>query len=220
MNEQIHIGIAEDHDLVREGLVMLLKDQEGIKVLFDVSNGQELLEKVKLTKPHIILLDLEMPIMSGREALEKIKQRFPKIKVIIVSAFFQDSFIIEYVKRGVHGFLPKNCKIDKVIDTIHKVHEQGKYFDSRVSMIIANELAEPKALNETSEGNENDLNDKERTIIKLICQHKTSEEIAVILNLGKKTIDYHRAKIMRKTNSSNVTALITYAVQQKIITIQ
>ncbi len=218
MNEQIHIGIAEDHDLVREGLVMLLKDQAGIKVLFDVSNGQELLEKTKVTKPHIILLDLEMPIMSGKEALEKIKQRFPKIKVIVVSAFFQDNFIIEYVKRGVHGFLPKNCKIDKVVDTIHKVHEQGKYFDSRASMIIANELAEPRAYNEASEVNE--LNEKEHTIIKLICQHKTSEEIASILSLSKKTIDYHRGKIMRKTNSSNVAALITYAVQHKIITIQ
>ncbi len=220
MNEQINIGIAEDHDLVREGLVMLLKDQEGIKVLFDVSNGQELLERIKLTKPHIILLDLEMPIMSGKEALEKIKQRFPKIQVIVVSAFFQDSYIIEYVKRGVHGFLPKNCKIDKVVDTIYKVHEQGKYFDSRVSMIIANELVELKGSIEASEGNERELSDKERTIIKLICQNKTSEEIANILALSKKTIDYHRSKIMRKTNSSSVTALITYAVQHKIIIIQ
>ena len=83
MNEQIHIGIAEDHDVVREGLVSLLKEQEGIKVLFDVSNGQQLMEKLKTVKPHIILLDLEMPIMSGKESLEKIKQRYPKIKIII-----------------------------------------------------------------------------------------------------------------------------------------
>jgi len=220
MNEQIHIGIAEDHDLVREGLVMLLKGQEGIKVVFDVSNGQELLESIKTTKPHIILLDLEMPIMSGKEALEKIKLRFPKIKVIVVSAFFRDNFIVEYVKRGVHGFLPKNCKIDKVIDTIFKVHEQGKYFDSRVSMIIANELAEPKVANESPEENDNDLSDKERTIIRLICQNNTSEEIAGIIGLSKKTIDYHRGKIMRKTNCNSVTALITYAVQNRIISIQ
>lgn len=219
MNQIINIGIAEDHDLVREGLVLLLKDQKGINVLFAASNGQELIEQIKITKPNIILLDLEMPIMSGKEALEKIKLRFPKIKVIIVSAFFQDSLIIEYVKRGVHGFLAKNCKIEMLVDTIRKVDEQGKYFDSRVSMIIANELAEPKSSITGSELLENDLNEKERTIIKLICQHKTSEEIAVILLLSKKTIDYHRGKIMRKTNSSNVAALITYALQQKIISL-
>ncbi len=220
MSEQIHIAIAEDHDLVREGLVSLLKDQEGIKVLFDVSNGQQLLDKLKIVKPHIILLDLEMPVMSGKEALEKIKQRYPKIKIMVLSAFFEDRFIIEYVKKGVNAFLPKNYKIEKVVDAIYKVHEVGAYFDSHVSMIMAKELSESKDGMNSTEINENELTEKEKTIIRYICQNKTSEEIAKLLNLSKKTIDYHRSKIMDKTHSSSIASLITFAVQQKLISIQ
>jgi DNA-binding NarL/FixJ family response regulator len=217
--EEIRIGIAEDHDVVREGLVSLLKEQAGIKVLFDVSNGQELLEKLKIHKPHIILLDIEMPIMSGKEVLEKLKQRYPKIKIIVLSAFFQDIYIIDYVKKGVHSFLPKNYKIEKVVDAIHKVHEKGMYFDDKVSMIMAKELAEPTAPLESTEL-ESELSEKEKTIIRMICQDKTSQEIGDHLNLSKKTIDYHRGKIMTKTHCTSVAALTTYAIQHKIISIK
>jgi DNA-binding NarL/FixJ family response regulator len=217
MKPQINIGIAEDHHFVREGLVALLKEQEGINVVFDVANGQELLDILKTNRPDVILLDLEMPVVSGKEAFEKIRQRYPKLKVIIISAFFEEQSIIEYVKKGVNAYLPKNSKIDKIVDAIFAVHEQGAYFDNKVSMMLAKQVAEPV---NTATNTEEEITERDRTIIKLICQNRTSKEIASHLNMGVKAVEYNRARIMRKTNSKNVTALITYAVKHRIISIQ
>jgi DNA-binding NarL/FixJ family response regulator len=214
MNRQIHIGIAEDHDLVRDGLVSLLKEYKRIKVVFEVSNGQELLEKLKTTKPDIILLDIEMPVMTGKEALDKIKQSHPKLKIIVVSAFFQESHVIEYIKKGVNSFLPKDCKIDTLVEAVYAVQEQGTYFDNKISMMLAKEVTAPTNLKKTREDT---LSAQEINIIKLICQHKTSKEIADHFSLSKKTIEFHRSKIMRKTHSENVAALVIYAIQNKLV---
>lgn len=209
MNQDIYIGIAEDHELVRQGLVALLKEEDSVKVLFDVSDGLQLLERLKSAKPDIILLDVEMPHMSGQELFGKIKQNHPNIKIIIISAFFHESAILEYIRKGANSFLPKNSSIEKVVEAINTVYEQGAYYDNKVSMILAKEVAGFGTHHLTQE---NELSDKEISIIRLICQNKSSKEIADQLNLSKKTIDWHRAKIMRKTHSKNITALIRYAV--------
>lgn len=209
MKQDIYIGIAEDHELVRQGLVALLKEEESIKVLFDVGDGPSLLERLKSAKPDIVLLDVEMPFMTGQELFGKIKQSHPTIKIIIISAFFHESAILEYIRKGANSFLPKNSSIEKVVEAIHTVYEQGAYYDNKVSIILAKEVA-GAGINPSS--HEHELSDKEISIIRLICQNKSSKEIADQLNLSKKTIDWHRAKIMRKTHSKNITGLIRYAV--------
>lgn len=201
MKAQLHIGIAEDHDLVRQGFVALLNRYAAISVLFDVGNGLQLLEALKTHKPGIILLDLDMPVLSGREAFDKIKQKYPRLKIIIISAFFQEAFIVEYVKKGVNAFLSKDSKIDKVVEALQAVHEQGFFFDDRVSVILAKEVASPTGNTGKVALPANDFTERELSIIQLICRHKTSKEIAGLLSLSKKTIDWHRTNIMRKTNA-------------------
>jgi len=215
MKEEIKIGIAEDHTIVRSGLVSMLSEYERIKILFDVSNGEELMEILKTTKPDIILLDIEMPIMDGTIALEKIKKKHPKVKVIIITAFSGDAHIIEFTKKGVNSFLPKDCKIDELTEAIFTVYDKGKFFNQHVSGVIAQELAEPSIV---AESDDEGLTKQEIEIIKLICENKTSKEIANDLSLSLKAIEFHRSKILRKTNSKNMAALIIYAVQNKLIT--
>ncbi len=209
MKQDIYIGIAEDHDMVRQGLVALLKEEDGIKVLFDVSDGPQLLDRLKSAKPDIVLLDIEMPFMTGAELFGKLKQGYPNIKIIIISAFSHESAILEYIRKGANSFLPKNSSIEKVVEAIKTVYEQGAYYDNKVSIILAKEIAGSGSNNIPQD---QELSDKEISIIKLICQNKSSKEIADQLNLSKKTIDWHRAKIMRKTHSTNITGLIRYAV--------
>ncbi len=211
MKSQILIGIAEDHDLVRVGLISLLKGQNRIKVALEASNGEDLLDKLKTTKPDVLLLDIEMPLMNGKEAFAKIKEKYPNMRVIVVSAHYQDSHIIEFVKKGINGFLAKNCSLEKLVETIYAVHEKEFHFDSQISILLAKELANP---NETI--NEIQLSEKENNIIRLICQHKTNKEIGDILSLSSKTIEFHRSKIMRKTKSKNLAALIEYAIKKDI----
>lgn len=214
MNGRVNIGIVEDHQIVREGLVSLLKEHERIKILFEASNGHELMEKLLTTKPDIILLDIEMPVMTGREALERIKKKYPKLKIIIITAFSEDATIVEYVKKGVNSFLPKDCKIDQLMEAIFSVYERGTYFDQKVARAIAKELAEPS---NPPGGKDNELSKQDIAIIQLVCENKTSKEIADILSLSKKTIEFHRSKILRMTNSKNVAGLVTFAHLNNII---
>lgn len=214
MKKQIQLGIVEDHSIVRAGLVSMLKEYERIKILFDVSNGLELLDKLKTNKPDIILLDIEMPRMDGRVALEKIKKNYPKLKVIIITAFSEHAHIVEFIKMGVNSFLPKDCKIDELTEAIYSVQETGTYFDRHVSNVIAKELAEPSHTHSVEDAS---LSKQEIEIIKLICENKTSKEIAAIQSLSLKTIEFHRSKILRKTSSKNVAALVKYALHNKII---
>ncbi|MCD6068655.1 MAG: two component transcriptional regulator, LuxR family [Bacteroidetes bacterium] len=218
MKKLIHVGIAEDHVLVRQGIVNLLKEYEDINVLFDVGNGAELLDELKKSKPEIVLLDIEMPVMNGKEALLKIREKFPKVKVIIISSHFEDSYVIEFVTSGAAGFLPKNVDIDKVVDAIYTVHEQGFYFDNKVSIMLAQNLIDRSKANPAFV--EAELSAREKEIVEMLCRDKTTREIADQLCLSTRTVEGYRKSIMEKTGVKNTLGLISYAVKHKIIKLQ
>lgn len=212
MAKKINIAIVDDHKILRKGLVSLLDNHKSVKVLFDASNGAELLEKLKSVKPDVILLDLEMPVMSGDEAFERLKQLYPGIRIIIVSATFRSAIITDYVKKGVNSFLNKDCNIDEMVDVIKKVYEHGTFFDSKVSQILAKAISEPKPVD-----NEIKFSDVELGILKLIGQGLTSKEIAGKLHLNQRTVEWHRSQMMRRINTKSSAALIAYAVKNKLI---
>jgi len=216
MKKRIHLGIADDHLVLRQGLISLLKEYDHLNIVLSVNNGKELMEELKKTKPDIILLDIEMPLMNGREALEKIKIEYPQIKVIIISQYFTNAFIIEFIKIGARGFLPKNCDIEKIVDAIQLVHENGEYYDNKVSSAMAESLKNaPSEIDELVTKTE--LTKREFEILKLICQKKTNSEIANILFLSIRTVEVHRFNISKKTNTSNTLELIEYAYLHHLI---
>jgi len=207
--------LAEDHLLFRQGLTTLLKEYEEINVLFDASNGIELLDELKKSKPDVILLDIEMPIMNGKEALLKIKEKYPAIKVIMISSYYDDAYITEYLLLGAVGFLPKHCDIEKVIDAIFAVYEQGFYFDNNISKSLLAKLMKSKAVNPTLPNQI--LSNREIEILKLTCLEKTSKEISEELFISQRTVEWHRKQIMIKTKAKNVVGLVMYAIKNKII---
>lgn len=216
MNKQIKIGIADDHLVLRQGFISLLKEFDEMEVLIDVSNGKELLEELKKNKPDIILLDIEMPVMNGREALEKIKIRYPKIKVIIMSMHFNDAYIIEFIKNGARAFLPKNYDIDKIVDAIHAVNENGYYYDSKVSAAMA-ELIKRNPMPEDVVTAASILTQRELEIIRLMCLKKSTTEVAEVLYLSPRTVEGHRLNIYKKLNINKNTDLIEYALSNKLV---
>ena len=207
--------MAEDHLLFRQGLTTLLKEYEEINVLFDASNGIELLDELKKSKPDVILLDIEMPIMNVKEALLKIKEKYPAIKVIMISSYYDDAYITEYLLLGAVGFLPKHCDIEKVIDAIFAVYEQGFYFDNNISKSLLAKLMKSKAVNPTLPNQI--LSNREIDILKLTCLEKTSKEISEELFISQRTVEWHRKQIMIKTKAKNVVGLVMYAIKNKII---
>ncbi len=215
MKKMIHIAIVDDHQITRDGLISLLKEYDDVKVLFDAGNGKELMDKLKIHRPDIILLDIAMPIMNGKEALEKVQIKYPKIKVIMMTQYFDDAHIIEFIKSGASAFLPKNCNIDKILDALFAVHETGEYYDSKVSAAIAAVLKRTSIDDKVVADTE--FTKQEIKIIKLVCLKKTNAEIANDLNVSIRTIESHRYNISKKTNTTNTMDLIDHAVKNGIL---
>ena len=215
MKKPIHIAIVDDHVIVRQGLISLLAEYEEINVLFDVSNGKELMDNLKTSKPDIVLLDISMPVMNGKEALEKMQLKYPKVKVIIITQHFHDEHIIEFIKNGASAFLPKNCNIDKLLDAINYVYEHGHYYDNRVSATMAAMLKKTPINDKVVADTE--FTKQEIKIIKLVCLKKTNAEIADDLNVSVRTIESHRYNISKKTNTTNTMDLIDHAVRNGIL---
>lgn len=217
MKKRIRIAIAEDHDLMRQGLVSLLDSEENINVAFDVENGARLFDELKKKKVDVILLDLEMPVLNGHQALKILSARYPEIAVIVVSMHYSDSFISESIASGAKGFLPKNCDIDKVVDAIYAVKEQGYYFDDKISKALLNRIMS----NESPKNNfsQDPLTSREHQIVELVCSGKTNKEIANLLCLSVRTVEVHRNTINKKTNTKNIAGLVTYAIKNGLYTV-
>ncbi len=218
MKKDIRIAIAEDHDLMRQGLVSLLDGEDNISVVFDVENGARLFDELKKKKVDVLLLDLEMPIINGHQALKILTERYPQISVIVVSMHYSDAYISESIAAGAKGFLPKNCDIDKVIDAIFAVNEEGYYFDDKISRALLNRIVNSNNEN-LPRFVENALTKRERQIVELICTGKTNKEIANLLCLSVRTIEVHRNSINKKTNTKNVADLVVYAVKNGLYNI-
>ncbi len=217
MNVKINVGIAEDHLLVRQGMVSLLKQFEELNVIFDVGDGKELMAQLKEAKPDVVLLDIEMPHMNGREALEKIKVRYPRIKVIIISMHFEGPYIIEFIKKGANGFLPKNVDIEHIVDAIFSVHHDGYYFDTKVSKVLASNLINPNK--GMSDAPVSVLSDREIEILRHVCFEKTNREIAEILNISPRTVEGHRMSLLEKTGAKTSMGLVIYAIKNKYVNV-
>ena len=219
MKKPIRIAIVDDHIILRQGLMALLNEYEEIKIVFDASNGQELMDKLKSSKPDVVLLDIAMPIMNGREALEKMQLQYPEIKVIIMTQYFHDEHIIEFIRSGANAFLPKNCDIDKLLDAINHVYEHGFYYDNRISVVMANLLKKTPPNNINKVVADTEFTKQEIKIIKLVCLKKSNAEIAEQLFVSVRTVESHRYNISKKTNTSNTIELIEYAERNGLLSI-
>jgi DNA-binding NarL/FixJ family response regulator len=211
MNKPIKIALAEDHALFREGLASLLKEEDSLTLVIEASNGEELLEGIKKETVDVVLLDLNMPVLNGKQTLSLLKSKFPKVRPIVLTMFDAENYISDAIKAGARGFLPKNCHIEKLIDAIVAVHEQGYYFDDEVSKsqifkLIHEVGIEPVFQNES-------LSKRERSILELICHEKTNNQIAEELCISVRTVEVHRQNLLRKTNAKNVAGLVIYAIK-------
>jgi len=211
MKGPIRIALAEDHEIFRQGLTSLLKDEEGLQFEFAVANGEELLAKLKTHKVDVVILDLKMPVLNGQETLKILKSRYPNVRCIVLSMYNSDEYVYQAMHLGARGFLPKDIDVEKLIDAIYAVNEQGYYFSDDLSnsqiFRIMNEVGIQPVFRKE------DISDRELEVLGLICQEKSNTEIAELLCLSVRTIEVHRLKLLRKTNAKNVAGLVIYAVK-------
>ncbi len=210
----ITILLADDHDVVRRGMKMLLEDEEGIKVIGESSDGLDAIEKVKLLMPNVVILDLTMPKMTGIEAAKIISEEYPNVKILIFSMHHNKEYIISSVENGATGYLLKDTSKEELLKAIKAVSEGRKYFPPEISEIIIDELLAKTASNQDNSGKPifQKITPKEKQILGMIVQGFNSREMADKLFLSIRTVDNHRANMMKKVKAKNTADLVKMAI--------
>lgn len=209
MDEQIRFFIADDHKLFAEGLENIINSRPNYTVIGKAQTGKELLRHLTGSKPHIIMLDLHMPEMNGLDAVEEIHKLYPHIKIIIVSMYLEAKMIDKLKTLPIHGYIPKDADIYILQDAIKKVIEGGYYFYA-----VGPQKDPPDDLPQAFK--QFGLTKRELEIIELIKQGYTSKEVADRLCLSNYTVETHRKNILRKLNLNSSTALVKFAVENKL----
>lgn len=209
----ITILLADDHDVVRRGMKMLLEDEEGIKVVGEASDGLDAIEKVKFLMPNVVILDLTMPKMTGIEAAKIISEEYPDVKILIFSMHHNKEYIISSVENGANGYLLKDTSKEELLKAIKAVSEGRKYFPPEISEIIIDELlAKTAGTQEEIRPIFEKITPKEKQILGMIVQGYNSREMADKLFLSIRTVDNHRANMMKKVKAKNTADLVKMAI--------
>jgi DNA-binding NarL/FixJ family response regulator len=212
--EKIGIIIADDHQLFRNGLKILLNSFPEFEVAGEVSNGREFLELLQTVQADIALMDINMPEMDGIEATRKGLKINPSIKIIALSMYGEEEYYYKMVDAGARGFLLKDSDISEVKEAILTVVKGGSYFSQELLYHVIQKIKHREQ--ETRSAN---LSKREKEILVKICEGLSNQEIAEALFISKRTVDKHRANLLGKTNSKNTASLILFAIKNKLIEI-
>jgi len=212
--EKIHIIIADDHQLFRNGLKILLNSFPDFEVSGEASNGEEFVNMLKTTRAEIALMDINMPELDGIEATKRGLKINPEINIIALSMYGEEEYYYKMIDAGARGFLLKDSNINEVREAILTVIRGGSYFSQELLYNVIQKIKhrehEIKAAS---------LSKREKEILVKICEGLSNQQIADALFISKRTVDKHRANLLGKTNSKNTASLILYAIRNKFIEI-
>ncbi|MCM8789411.1 MAG: response regulator transcription factor [Candidatus Omnitrophica bacterium] len=210
----ITIIIADDHDIIREGIKSVLKPHTQYQVLAEAKDGEDALEKVRELKPDILLLDITMPKVSGLDIIERLKRSSAKTKIIVISVHKIGSYVIKALRAGVSGYLNKDNVAEELITALSRVSAGRTYLGESISDYLSEVIREPEK-SEITKGKL--LNERELDILRLVAEGKTAKEIADTLFLSRRTVENYKNSILKKLNLHKTSDLIKYAIENKII---
>lgn len=216
--EPIKVIIADDHVLYRAGVKTALSMKKDVKVIAEADNGMHLLNMVKMVEADVILLDIQMPIMDGIATLPELKKVCPNVKVIMLTMVDDNSMITKLMELGANSYLTKTSDSEVIYEAIKTCFNQEYYFNSLTNTALLSNLKQRNAvLPQKMAMQEAQLNDKEILILKLMCEEKSTKEIADIVDLSPRTVEAIRDKLKVKTGAKSTAGLIMYAVKNKLI---
>jgi DNA-binding NarL/FixJ family response regulator len=217
--ETISVAIADDHLLFCKGLVNIINSFSGMEVILEAENGKHLVDQLAVckNKPDVILMDLKMPVMGGIEASKIIQELHPDIKIIVLSMFDEDQYILNMMSSGVNGYLLKDTEPEELAKAIKMVFTSGYYFSEHVIQVMHKGLInKAHSLPETDAPAVN-FSDRERQILELICNENTTKEIADKIFLSPRTIEGYRKSMLEKTGTKNTAGLVIFAIKNHLI---
>ena len=208
------VGVADDHVMFRKGLIEIISHMPAFNVILEAGDGNELLRKLDAEQPAILILDLKMPNLDGFEAVKIIGEKFPGIKLIVLSMYDQEKFVLHAFQLGVHGYLLKNSGPEELEEALHKVGDEGFYFTDRVGKILAKGLQKKSSKPQFNEVN---LTSRELQILSHICEGLTNKEISKKIYLSKRTVEGYRKNLILKAEVSNTACLVSWAFRNGLV---
>lgn len=211
---RIRILIAEDHALVRAGFCALLQNLEGVEVVAEAGDGHEALEKLEIHRPDLVLLDIAMPGLNGLEAAARIHKKHPQTGIIVLSMHAHEEYVIQALRCGAKGYLLKDAGIAELELAVRAVSRGETFLSPAVSKQLVDDYMRRRE-KETSPLER--LTPRQREILQLIAEGKTTKDIARKLNLSVKTVETHRTQLMERLDLHDVTALVRFAVKTGLV---
>jgi len=216
VDNRIKVLLVDDHTILREGIRALLSGEPDIDVVGEASDGLEALDKVPELEPHVVIMDLVMPRMNGLEATRQISARYPDVRILILSMYDDDDYVREVIQAGASGYVLKRVATDDLVRAIHEVYKGSSFLYPPIAAKLMDYVRKGHPADAVES---EDLTVREREILRLIAEGNTNQGIATVLGLSRKTVESHRANIMRKLDVHDVTELVKYALRKGLITL-
>ena len=213
--ESISVVVAEDHEIVRKGIVALLEQEPDVKVVGEAKDGQEAVDLVEDCQPDVVVMDLSMPNLNGIEATRRIKKSVPATEVLALSIYDDEQYVHRVFDAGASGYLVKDTAVSVLVTAIKEVSRGNGYLSPTISKRVLDMFKSPKRRGESNKAEV--LSTRENEVLQLIAEGYTNKEIAEILCRAPKTIGNHRSNIMRKLEIHDVAGLTRYAIKHGIV---
>jgi DNA-binding NarL/FixJ family response regulator len=218
MMNKTKLFLADDHPIVRDGLRFLLNAQPDMEVVGEAADGQETLQAIRNVRPDIVILDIAMPVLNGIAVAEQIQELYPEVQVIILSMHATTEHIFRALRAGAEGYLVKETAGEEVLDAIHTVQAGGRYLSHEISnKVIEDYILQRESVAEASPLDR--LSAREREVLQLVAEGRSSAEIADILSLSPKTVDTYRSRMMQKLHIDDLPSLVKFAIQHGVISL-
>jgi len=216
--KKIRVLIVDDHTLVRDGIRALLTLVADVEVVGEAANGKEAMEKVKELAPDVVLMDLAMPIMGGLEATRRIRREFPGTKVLALTQYDDSEYVVPVIEAGASGFVTKMAAFSELASAIQAVYRGDSFLSPSAAAALVDEYQQKATVEEKKDPYQL-LTDREREVLKLVVEGHTTREIADMLVVSPKTVEWYKASLMKKLNIHNKTDLIKFAIRKAVITL-
>jgi DNA-binding NarL/FixJ family response regulator len=214
--KQIRILLADDHNVVRKGLRLLLESQPGFSVVGEAADGRQAVAQAELTKPDVAVLDIAMPNLSGTEAAQRIREMFPGTAILILSMHSDEGYVLRALKAGAKGYILKDSAEGDLIEAVKSVSEGKTFFSSQITKMLVEDYVRDIRARGVEDSYEL-LTSREREILHLLAQGTSNKEIAGSLGLSHYTVETHRKNLQEKLNLHSLAELILYAVRKGVI---
>jgi DNA-binding NarL/FixJ family response regulator len=214
MKHRIKVLVVDDHPVVRKGITSCLARHENLLIVGEAAEGEEALRKARELSPDVVLLDIDMPQMSGLAATELLRKDLPHVKVLILSMHSSSEFVLRIIQAGARGYVLKEANPDDLARAIEGVHAGEVFFSPEVARVALNQFVRRDAEGDDSP---RQLTSREREVLIAIAEGLSNKEIACRLGVGVRTVETHRERIMRKLNIHSVAKLTRYALSKGLV---